>query len=211
MTKEELLKPRFKVVALYPTSPYKVGEIISPDAEGNAWFNSGLSGFPEGYPDVFKPLKWWEERKPEDLPKYFWFKSGTTDAPSVAKVSDYIGKNSPYSIAYLVNCETEPATEEEFKKQGRGELTARIKQKSKELLGYEIGERELRLMPYIQNVMTNSQKIDPQKVNDEERKILAKWRKAGHIEGGAGSLRITEGFWNIICEIIRLGYVDLTE
>ena len=93
--------------------------------------------------------------------------------------------------------------------QNRGQLTDRIKEKSKELLGYEISQRELRLMPYIQYVMTNEQRIDPNTINKEEREILSKWRKVGHIEGGASGLRITEGFWNIICEIIRLGYVDL--
>jgi hypothetical protein len=95
--------------------------------------------------------------------------------------------------------------------QKRGQLTQRIKDKSKELLGYEIGVVELRLMPYIQYVMTNDQKIDIQRINSEEREILSKWRKVGHIEGGASGLRITTEFWNIICEIIRLGYVDLSD
>lgn len=95
--------------------------------------------------------------------------------------------------------------------QKRGQLTDRIKQKSKELLGYEIGVTELRLMPYIQYTMTNSQRIDPRHCNQEDREILQKWRKAGHIVGGASGLQITEEFWNIICEIIRLGYVDIDD
>jgi len=94
-------------------------------------------------------------------------------------------------------------------KQGRGELTERVKAKSKELLGYEIDVRELRLMPYVQYTMMNSQKINPQHVNAEEREILSKWRKAGHIDGGATGLGITKEFWNIINEILFLGYVDL--
>lgn len=57
--------------------------------------------------------------------------------------------------------------------------------------------------------MTNKQRINPDAIDQEEREILSKWRKAGHIEGGASGLRITEEFWNIICEIIRLGYVDI--
>ena len=93
--------------------------------------------------------------------------------------------------------------------QGRGQLTDRIKKKSKELLGYEIDRIELRLMPYIQHVMTNEQKIDVNHINQQEREILKKWREAGHIEGGASGLRITEEFWNIVCEIVRLGYVDI--
>ena len=98
-----------------------------------------------------------------------------------------------------------------IEKQSRGQLTNRIKIKSRELLGYEIGVHELRMMPYIQYVMTNEQIIDPNRINKEEREILSKWRKARHIESGASGLRITLEFWNIICEIIHLGYVDLTE
>ena len=94
-------------------------------------------------------------------------------------------------------------------KQLRGNLTKRIKVKSKELLGYEITQTELRLMPYVQYVMVNDQKIDVRHCNQADREILEKWRKAGHIEGGASGLQITEEFWNILCEIIRLGYVDL--
>lgn len=95
--------------------------------------------------------------------------------------------------------------------QKRGQLTDRIKKKSQELLGYEMGVTELRLMPYILTIMMNEQRIDPRKCNQDDRDILAKWRKAGHIQGGASGLQITTDFWNIICEIVRLGYVDLDD
>jgi hypothetical protein len=93
--------------------------------------------------------------------------------------------------------------------QRRGQLTDRIREKSKQLLGYEISQTELRLMPYIQYVMVNKQRIDPNCVNGEERKILQKWRDAGYIEGGASGLAISKEFWDIINEIVFLGYVDL--
>jgi len=96
-----------------------------------------------------------------------------------------------------------------IKTQKRGMLTDRIRRKSKDLLGYEIDTVELRLMPYVMHVMMNEQRIDPRKINEDERKILSKWREAGHIEGGASGLQITEEFWNILCEIVRLGYVDI--
>lgn len=96
-------------------------------------------------------------------------------------------------------------------RQLRGSLTERIKAKSKELLGYEITQAELRLMPYIQYVMVNDQRISIRHCNQDDRDILKKWREAGHIEGGASGLQITEEFWNIICEIVRLGYVDLID
>lgn len=93
----------------------------------------------------------------------------------------------------------------------RGQLTDRIKKRSKELLGYEIDVIELRLMPYILHTMMNDQRIKPEHCNGDDRAILKKWREAGHIEGGASGLQITEEFWNIICEIVRLGYVDLSD
>ncbi len=95
--------------------------------------------------------------------------------------------------------------------QGRGELTDRIKKASKKLLGYEIDQTELRLMPYVLTVMMDEQKIKPELCNQDDRDILKKWRKAEHVEGGASGLQITEQFWNIICETVRLGYVDLSD
>ena len=91
---------------------------------------------------------------------------------------------------------------------GRGQLTQEIKEKSKELLGYEIDTVELRLMPYIQYVMVNHQSIDPNKINQEERQILSRWRSNGWIEGGAGGLGISKEFWNILHEVLWMGYVD---
>lgn len=95
--------------------------------------------------------------------------------------------------------------------QNRGQLTQRIKDKSHELLGYEINQIELRLMPYIQYVMVNNQRINTSQINSGEREIVSKWRKAGHLEGGAMDMRITREFWDIMNEILFLGYVDLTE
>lgn len=93
--------------------------------------------------------------------------------------------------------------------QRRGQLTERIKLKSQELLGYEISQVELRLMPYVQYQMCNGQKIEPKNINLEEREIISKWRNKGYIDGGVSGLGITKEFWDIINEIIFLGYVDL--
>ena len=93
--------------------------------------------------------------------------------------------------------------------QKRGMLTKRIRETSKKFMGREIDQVELRLMPYILTVMMNEQRIDIAKINQAERDILSTWREAGYIEGGAGGLNITEEFWGILCDIVRLGYVDL--
>ena len=92
--------------------------------------------------------------------------------------------------------------------QSRGQLTERVKLLSKKLLGYEIEETELRLMPYIIVTMMDEQRIKPERINQEERAILAKWRAAGHIEGGASGLAITHEFWKICSELVFMAYVD---
>ena len=95
--------------------------------------------------------------------------------------------------------------------QKRGQLTDRIKKKSKELFGYEITQVELRIIPYLQYTMVNNQRISSQHINSGERAIISKWRKAGYIEGGLSGMKISREFWDIINEIIFLGYVDLTD
>lgn len=93
--------------------------------------------------------------------------------------------------------------------QKRGQLTQRVKDLSKELFGYEISKEELRLLPYIQYTMMNEQRIDPNKISSEERKILSDWRKKEWIDGGASGLAITKDFWGKMNQILFLAYVDL--
>ena len=93
--------------------------------------------------------------------------------------------------------------------QKRGVLTPRIKQKSKDLLGYEINQTELRLMPYLVFCLTNSKNIDPSKIKNDEKEILSFWRKKKLIEGGASDLAVDKKFWDAMNEIIFLGYVHL--
>ena len=74
----------------------------------------------------------------------------------------------------------------------RGQLTPKIQEISKRMIGREINQLELRFLPYIQYTMMNEQKLDIAKINPEERKILSKWRKEDFIEGGASGLSITK-------------------
>ena len=88
MTVEELLKPRYKVIAEDTSGNFKVGDIFY-------WRSSGESGwggndgyyslsnkapkdvdklfvptYVDQYPHLFRLMHWSEERKPEDMPKY---------------------------------------------------------------------------------------------------------------------------------------------
>ena len=60
MTNEELLKPRYIVIADYPGKYVKVGRI----------FKSDIGEYYDRFPAIFRKLEWWEDRKPEDMPKY---------------------------------------------------------------------------------------------------------------------------------------------
>lgn len=93
----------------------------------------------------------------------------------------------------------------------RGLLTEEIKAVSSDLLGKEITQAELRLMPYVQHCLMNGQVIDPQRVNSSEREFLSDWRKRGYIEGGASGISCTKEFWNAISAILWLGYVAYEE
>lgn len=60
---QKLLKPRYKVIASYPSSKYEVGSTIENIGENYCMFLNE-------YPHLFRKLEWWEERRPEDMPEY---------------------------------------------------------------------------------------------------------------------------------------------
>lgn len=66
MTVEELLKPRYKVIADYPGSAFKIGELVQPHPK----YGFDIFPYPEKYPHLFKPLAWYEEREVSDMPGY---------------------------------------------------------------------------------------------------------------------------------------------
>jgi hypothetical protein len=68
-TNDELMQPRYKVIADYPASDYKVGLIISD-------IGPNFCEYLERYPHLFKKLEWWQDLKPIDFPKYVKWKFG---------------------------------------------------------------------------------------------------------------------------------------
>lgn len=80
----DLLKPRYKVIAYYPGSPFEIGEVLElstlpPYTNGNGDKELNLYGNEnDAVPEedvieahtVFRKLEWWEERKPEEMPEY---------------------------------------------------------------------------------------------------------------------------------------------
>lgn len=88
----------------------------------------------------------------------------------------------------------------------RGELTQEIQDKAIAFWGWEITPTELRLYPYVHYCATNERKLDPVKINQEERTILQVWRDAGHFEGGMTGINMTKDLFDFINEMLWLAY-----
>jgi hypothetical protein len=78
MSKEELLKRRFKIIADWPGSLFRIGDIFeSVYGPSEVWESKRSGGKflynPSNYPALFEPLEWWQDRKPEDMPEYVMF------------------------------------------------------------------------------------------------------------------------------------------
>jgi hypothetical protein len=118
----ELLKPRYKVKALYPKCIFIVGEIVHGDLifcdpDGDKFYN---------YPHLFTKLNWWVERGISQLPKYVKSHEGI-EVDFVLKVEKYMVHNesgSVWAFEYLWEQEKDikrmsmsgwlPATEKEY-------------------------------------------------------------------------------------------------
>jgi hypothetical protein len=79
---EGLLMPRFKVVLDYPGSIFELNTILCP-SKGNTLTHGDEEGDFVGeinlsrYPEIFKPLNWWEVRDISAMPKYISYISLT--------------------------------------------------------------------------------------------------------------------------------------
>ena len=89
----------------------------------------------------------------------------------------------------------------------RGILSDKVQELAQDFLGRNITIRELRLYPYLDYVMKNDQRLDPRKINEEERQVLRVLKDEGHIEGGAASLAMTKEFYDYINQVIWFSYV----
>lgn len=119
LSPEELLKPRYKVIADYPNSVHKIGSIIPPGEQIDLPTYYGCSK----YPHLFKKLEWWEFRTEEEMPEYV--RGEYSDANEVIKVKkhfsrvqhNYVGVSENHFAMYNGSERYEhflPATETEY-------------------------------------------------------------------------------------------------
>ena len=93
----------------------------------------------------------------------------------------------------------------------RGMLTDEIKQKSKELFGYEITQEELRLMPYAMYCVLNDDNLDRKSIDMEEMEILTNWEDKGFIKSPFTGLKVSKDFYDKVNELLWIGYVVAVE
>lgn len=116
MTKEQLLKPRYKVIADYPESIWEVGKILDRDWGWNGDDETGFKNHISHYPHLFRKLDWWEDREPGDMPEYV--KDLKTN--KIFKVADESQDfriwhtEGEIEFRFIKNSGYEPATEEEY-------------------------------------------------------------------------------------------------
>lgn len=130
MTKEELLKPRYKVIADYPGCPYEKGTILIPDEKGElysvehgySWSHVKImQNDARKFSHLIKKVDWYEGRELADLPKYLQANQswGSIKQYSIQEVKHYSGKGI-YDHVRLINGQASylgyflPATEEEY-------------------------------------------------------------------------------------------------
>ncbi len=111
----DLMKPRYKVIADYPKSPYEIGEILYWHNTGKAWdnINEGfyslyqewrpvstikvfLPGLIESFPHLFRKLEWWEERTKEEMPEYIYKKVNFGNGKVFYKTSEVLLLDDAY-------------------------------------------------------------------------------------------------------------------
>lgn len=95
----------------------------------------------------------------------------------------------------------------------RGRLTPEIQALSKEMLGIEIDQKQLRIMPYLQYTMMNEQVLDARKLDGEEIAIISDWSmKKWIIYAEDGKyIRASEEFWIAMNRILYFSYVNTKE
>lgn len=78
MTVEQLMQPRVILTNWYPGCQFEVGEVLQLKTihalDYGAVYSNGIrfenADAVEKSPANFRPLQWWENRKPEDMPQY---------------------------------------------------------------------------------------------------------------------------------------------
>lgn len=122
ITPEELMMPRYKVMADYPDNKNKVGDIIEVLHAGTKEAAELVCRWYDKFPVIYKRLEWWEERKPEEMPEYVkWDYDPKTDDINTKGLVEKVIKWAQDGYGVVINesmiiatCHWLPATCEEY-------------------------------------------------------------------------------------------------
>ena len=95
MTPQQLLIPRYEVIADYPDNDLKIGEVFEPNSDWPEYYINR-------YPRLFRPLHWSERREIADMPEYVKCND------KVFKLPDIINYFKSHPLGF------EPATETDY-------------------------------------------------------------------------------------------------
>ena len=117
MSTEKLLQPRFEVIADYPKSIFKVGEVL----EGELIFCDPDGPKYSDYPHLFRKLPWWEKREQSEMPMYlkYTYNGKTTcykiEVWDMVHFIGWLNEECSYGVCPPTTSRTyQPATEEEY-------------------------------------------------------------------------------------------------
>ncbi len=121
LTKEQLLQPRYRVIADYPFSPYKNGDIIEP--KDGYWIASRVQSFEAfelrtvehsfeereltKYTNLFERARWSDNRLREDFPEYVLYDKTCVPAKVLSVKCDEAG--------FVTEVETDAEPEEYYR------------------------------------------------------------------------------------------------
>ena len=121
---KDLLQERYLVIADFPHTDFKIGELIDGTPFENNW---GVDF--KDYPAIFRKLSWWEFREEKDMPEYVSYVSLTlkdkfgddeSKTRKYVKIKSWYKTNERWGWYYNYNkfstlCNSHlPATEEEY-------------------------------------------------------------------------------------------------
>jgi hypothetical protein len=120
LTREELMKPRYKVIADFPASSYLIGEVKTwePIHQDPAEW----AAFYEQYPAIFRRMYWWEDRTIDTLPLFVRYIGYGSRKEAIAEVKEWVigrdggvyFKGEGRLCRYLDGPTDLPATREEY-------------------------------------------------------------------------------------------------
>lgn len=103
---EQLMRPRYKLIADYPGCSFEVGTILEPNDEGELYSKSAGYSWTvsrimlkdvKKFKHLIRPLEWYEERTPEEMPEYVKY----AENGMVAKVDHFDLETTSAWFMYL--------------------------------------------------------------------------------------------------------------